>query len=40
MMRGIDYKNFGTFFGLGKSYILLYIVLVITIVHGPKIGDF
>ena len=40
-MRGIDSQNFETFFfGLEKSYVLLYIVLVITIIIGPKIGDF
>ena len=39
-MKGMDSQNFETFFGLGKSYVLLYIVLVITIIIGPKIGDF
>ena len=39
-MRGMDSQNFETFFGLEKSYVLLYIVLVITIILGPKIGKF
>ena len=39
-MRDIDYKNFEIIFWSEKSYILLYIILVITIMIGPKIGDF
>ena len=40
MMRGIDYKNFETLFLVWEKVISYYIVLIITIVYGPKIGDF